>query len=158
AVLKQQSAERERLDRQWRERLSRAEYEARLAQRQYDAVDPDNRLVAAGLERRWEEKLQALREAQEQDGRFQQRPAVQALTAEERERFQNLSENLPALWPKLGAAERKELLRCLMSEVVLKRIAPDQVEARIIWVSGHYTTLMTRPPISREVDVTGYDE
>src|SRR5947208_12288996 len=57
AALHGLEAERRSVDRQWRLRLERARYEARLAQRQYDAVDPDNRLVARELERRWEAAL-----------------------------------------------------------------------------------------------------
>src|SRR5262249_25629033 len=49
--------DRERLHRHWRQRLERAEYEANRARRQYDAVDPENRLVARELERQWEQKL-----------------------------------------------------------------------------------------------------
>ncbi len=66
AVLADQEADRARVQQQWEERLKRARYDARLAERQYHAVDPDNRLVAAELERRWEARL---REAQavEQD-------------------------------------------------------------------------------------------
>jgi hypothetical protein len=58
-IMALQELERERLavDRQWQLRLERARYEVRLAQRQYDAVDPDNRLVARELERRWEAAL-----------------------------------------------------------------------------------------------------
>jgi len=114
--------------------------------------------VASELERRWEEKLQVLHQIQEQYGRFQQQAPTPALTAEQREQFQQVSENLPILWKELTSIEKKELLRCLISQVILKRIAPDQVEARIVWVSGHYTRLLTRPPIHREADVTGYDQ
>jgi len=49
-----------RIDRQWQMRLERAEYEAQLRQRRYEEVDPSNRLVAATLERRWNEALQDL--------------------------------------------------------------------------------------------------
>ena len=57
AALHGLEAERRSADRQWQLRLERARYEASLAQRQYDAVDPDNRLVARELERRWEAAL-----------------------------------------------------------------------------------------------------
>ena len=49
--------DRERLHAHWKQRLERAEYEADRARRQYDAVDPENRLVARELERQWEQKL-----------------------------------------------------------------------------------------------------
>ncbi|MEP7341212.1 MAG: recombinase family protein [Acidobacteriota bacterium] len=158
-VLNQQSAERARAEKHWQDQLRRAEYEARLAQRQYDAVDPDNRLVAVELERRWEEKLQTLREIQEQHARHQQRTPVPALTAEQRAQFQNLSENLPALWNSgaISATQQKELLRALISGVIVKRLAPDQVEARIVWASRHYTILLTRPPVLCDRDVSGYE-
>jgi hypothetical protein len=156
-MLKQEMTERERLDKYWRDQLRRAEYEARLAQRQYDAVDPDNRLVATELERRWEEKLQTLRQVQEQYERFQQHPPSPNLTQEQRRQFEQMSENLPALWPDLPMVQRKELLRALVSQVILKRIAPDQVEARIIWVSGHYTIVAARQPTDCLTKVTGYD-
>lgn len=114
--------------------------------------------MAAELERRWEEKLETLRQVQENYARFQQRPPLPALTGEQREQFRHLSATLPMLWPKLTIVEQKELLRALISQVILKRIAPDQVEARIVWVSGHYTSLVTRPPIHREAEVSGYQQ
>jgi hypothetical protein len=159
AVLKQQAEEGTKLDKHWQEQLRRTEYEAKLAQRQYDAVDPENRLVAAELEHRWEEKLQALRQAQEQYTRFQKRPPVPALSAEQREQFRHLSETLPALWQSgaLTPEQQKELLRCLISRVIVKRIATDQVEARVVWASGHYMILLTRPPIYCTRDVSGYE-
>ncbi len=72
AVLASQRQEQERLERQWQDQLKRAQYETHLAQRQYDAVDPANRLVAAELERRWEEKLIQLRQTEEDYHHFQQ--------------------------------------------------------------------------------------
>ncbi len=158
AVLRQQAAERARLDRHWQEQRRQAEYEARLAQRQYDVVDPDNRLVAAELERRWEEKLHALHQVQEQYARFQQRPPLPTLSPEQRTQFEHLSETLPTLWTSFTLVQQKELLRCLISQVILKRLAPDQVEARIVWISGHYTVRLVRPPIHRERDVSGYEQ
>jgi hypothetical protein len=53
AVLERQEREHQRLVKHWEQRLKRAQYEVQLAERQYNAVDPDNRLVAAELERRW---------------------------------------------------------------------------------------------------------
>ena len=59
------------LESQWEDQVKRAHYEMHLAQRQYDAVDPENRLVAAELERRWEAKLQQLRGTEESYDHFQ---------------------------------------------------------------------------------------
>ncbi|HEY9664594.1 MAG TPA: recombinase family protein, partial [Allocoleopsis sp.] len=59
-AVEQLQQERQTLQHQWQQQLEQARYEVQLAQRQYDAVDPDNRLVASELERRWNQKLEAL--------------------------------------------------------------------------------------------------
>ena len=158
AVLADQQAERARLVRHWTERLQRAQYEAQLAGRQYDAVDPANRLVAGELERRWEEKLRHLQETQEAHARFQQQTAPPALTAEQQHLFQHISDTLPTVWHSghLGHAQQKELLRCLIQRVIVRRTAADTVEVKIVWVSGHYSVVTAHPPILRERDVRGY--
>jgi hypothetical protein len=46
----------------------------------------------------------------------------------------------------------------LISQVILKRLAADRVEARVVWVSGHYTVLLTRPPVQRDSEVSGYEQ
>ena len=159
AVIGEQQAERERLTRHWQERMKRARYDAHLAQRQYDAVDPDNRLVAAELERRWEESLRQLRESEEGFERFEREPAA-TLTAELRGQLRHISEELPKLWTsgQLTSTQKKELLRSLIARVILKRVTPDHIEVKIVWVSGHYTIGSAQPPIQRERDVTGYAE
>ena len=65
AALQGLAEERRSIDHQWRLRLERVRYEARMAQRQYDAVDPDNRLVARELERRWEAALGAVEQLEQ---------------------------------------------------------------------------------------------
>jgi DNA invertase Pin-like site-specific DNA recombinase len=158
AVLAGQQAEQERLARQWRERLQRARYEAQLAERQYQAVDPGNRLVAAELERRWETKLRELRTAEEEQHRFQSQPSKGVLTPNLRRQLEHICQELPQLWNSgsLAATHKKELLRCLIARVILKRTAPDLVEAKIVWISGHYTVLCARVPIIHGEQVTGY--
>jgi hypothetical protein len=158
AVLTEQQTDYDRLAQQWQERLKRAQYEAQLAQRQYDAVDPDNRLVAAELERRWEAKLLQLQETQEAHARFQQTTTHAELSPELRAQFQNISEALPALWPQLENAQKKELLRSLIASVICTRTAPDQVQVKLVWVSGHYSVYEVCTRASRQEDVTGYDE
>jgi DNA invertase Pin-like site-specific DNA recombinase len=156
-ILAAQQKERAQLERQWQEQLKRAQYESQLAQRQYDAVDPDNRLVAAELERRWEEKLRQHRQIEEEYYHFQQTPLPDIVPPPLRELFQNVSSRLPELWPVLSNEQKKELLRSLIRAVIIKRPIADQIELRIIWISGCYsdTTLLT--PIHRDVDVTGYE-
>jgi hypothetical protein len=158
AVLAEQQSERAHLDRQWRERLKRAQYDAQLAQRQYDAVDPDNRLVAAELERRWEEQLRQLQETQAGYERFLHADAPVGLSATVRQQLEHISESLPDLWRsgQITPSQQKELLRSLISRVILKRTAPDQVAVTIVWVSGHYSVLTVHPPVQRGQDLAEY--
>jgi len=159
AILAEQREEQQRLVRQWEERLQRARYEGHLAERQYHAVDPDNRLVAAELERRWEQKLRHVQETEEAYRRFQNGLPSPQLTEEMREQFRHISDSLPSLWQsgQLSNSQKKELLRTLILRVVLNRMAPDTVEVKIVWVSGHYSVDYAHPPIHRERDVTNYD-
>ncbi len=157
AVLASQRLERNRLERQWQEQLKRADYAAQLAQRQYDAVDPTNRLVAAELERRWEEKLTQLRQTEEAYHHFQQTPLPEVIPAELRQLFRDVSSQLPELWPALSNSQRKELLRALISRVIIRRLAADQLEIRIVWISGCYTDYRAITPIHSQKDVSGYE-
>jgi hypothetical protein len=148
------------VERHWQQQIQRATYEAHLARRRYEVVDPENRLVAAELERDWEEKLVALREIEEAAERFRQEPEMPALNPELRRQLEHISQALPELWNsnQFTPEHKKQLLRSLISRVVLKRIAPDRVEVKIIWVSGHFSVDYVTPPIHREADVSRYDE
>jgi DNA invertase Pin-like site-specific DNA recombinase len=127
--------------RQWELQLEQARYEARLAQRQYDAVDPDNRLVASELERRWNEKLERVshleqaRAQAEQEGEWNLTPA-------ERQAIQELSQNLPLLWgaPTTTNQERKRLLRLAIESVQLDGVSKaGEIDVQIRWRSGVFT-------------------
>jgi DNA invertase Pin-like site-specific DNA recombinase len=159
AVLATQHAEHARLEQHWSEQLAGTRYEAQLAERRYRSVEPENRLVAATLERGWEEKLDQLRIAEEDYTRFLATPAQPELTPALREQFQDICAALPALWQadRLASAHKKELLRSLIDRVVLKRVAPDRVEVKLIWVSGFYTPAFATQPTARQQDVAGYD-
>ena len=111
------------LDKQWRLRLEQARYGARLAERRYMAVDPDNRTVARTLERDWEEKLRDVEEI-EHDYQQARRQDKVVLSAEDRKQILALARDLPAVWrsPTTTDADRKTLLRMAISEVVLQAI------------------------------------
>jgi DNA invertase Pin-like site-specific DNA recombinase len=159
AVLEAQQAEQEQLAQEWDRRVQQAQYQAQLAQRQYMQVDPDNRLVAAELERRWEEKLAQLHNVQQAAQRRQKRTAAsQHITAEMREQFEHLSAHLPQVWERLTPVERKTLLRTLIASVILKREAADRVSIRVVWVSGYYTALEVLVPTNRRQAVSRYDD
>lgn len=160
ALLAQRHQERVRIERHWEQQVQRATYEAHLARRRYEEVDPENRLVAAELERRWEEKLVALRQTQEAAERFRQEPVTPALDPELRHQLEHIAHTLPDLWHsgRLTNEHKKRLLRSLISKVILKRVASDRVEIKIVWVSGHFSVDYVTPPIHRQADVSRYDE
>jgi hypothetical protein len=113
--------ERARLDQQWKQRLERARYETQRSERQYQAVEPEHRLVARSLEQRWDTALQDQRRLEEEYQQFvAQRPLP--LTAEERARVCALSSDIPALWETstTTTANRKEIIRCLVRRVVVQ--------------------------------------
>jgi DNA invertase Pin-like site-specific DNA recombinase len=130
--------DRERLHRHWRQTLERAEYEAGRARRQYDAVDPENRLVARQLERQWEEKLAEKQRLDEEYARFQhQQP--RHLSAADRERIRALAADVPALWhaDTTTMADRRAIVRQLIERVVVtRRAATEVIEVLIRWLGG----------------------
>ena len=124
--------------------LEQARYEAARARRGYDAVDPDNRLVAGELERRWEAALATVRAREgELDELARQQPA--ALSAEERKRLMRMGADLEAAWhhPAATATTRKRILRVVLREVVT-RVEGDQIQLLLHWQGGDHTRLEVR--------------
>jgi DNA invertase Pin-like site-specific DNA recombinase len=152
--------ERARLDQHWQQRLEQARYETDRALRQYDAVEPENRLVARTLERRWEEALRQQRLLEEEYDRFAHEQPL-GLTARERERVQALSADLPTLWqaPATTAADRKEVVRCLVERVVLQlRQDSNQVGVTIHWKGGSQSVHQVRRPVMRYEQMEDFEE
>jgi DNA invertase Pin-like site-specific DNA recombinase len=121
--------------------LEQARYEARWAQRQYDAVDPANRLVAGELERRWNEKLGRVAQLERAYAQAE-RDAEWSLTREERAAIAELSQDLPAIWSAETTTdqERKQLMRMAIESVQLGGVRQaGQIEIQIHWRSGTVT-------------------
>jgi hypothetical protein len=158
-VVATQQADYARLAQHYADQIVRAEYEARLAQRQYQAVDPENRLVAAELERRWELALRAVAEAREAAEAFARHPDTPALTPAMQAQLRDLGQYLPQLWAtgRLTPAHQKELLRSLIRHISVTKPLPDVLEAKIVWVSGAVTPLKVHPAILRETDLQEYE-
>jgi DNA invertase Pin-like site-specific DNA recombinase len=128
---------------QWRLEVERARYEAERAERRYRAVEPENRLVARGLETEWENRLRALAAAEiELRRREQQRPP--SLTPEQLQRLQTLGCDIPQVWNATTTTDRdrKELLHTLLEEVILnlKRVE-GHAHLALRWRGGTITTL-----------------
>jgi DNA invertase Pin-like site-specific DNA recombinase len=136
---------------QWRHQLEQARYQAQLAQRRYRNVDPDNRLVARGLEAAWEQALQAVHAAERELQRGEnQRP--HALTPAERDTILGLGDDLDAVRsaPSTTDRDRKELLRGLLEEVMVTR-DPSAHEIRLTlrWHGGLISEVAIPLPRSR---------
>jgi DNA invertase Pin-like site-specific DNA recombinase len=149
--------EQAQVQRQWQLRLERARYEAERAHRQYDQCEPENRLVARELETRWNEKLRAVAELEEEHRREQSRGLL-PLTEEEKGLLRSLVGDVATLWraPETTVEDRKRLLRCLIREVVLTRDdgakgAGGLTSIRISWESGAWTELPTHRPSTGEL-------
>ena len=136
AALGELESEARALERQWSLKRERARYEAERARRQYDAVEPENRLVARSLERVWEDRL---RQAEQIDAEYEswRRQQPVSLAAAERGQILALGEDLPKLWGAASAVERKHILQLVMKEVILdQRPTSGQVWMRIVWQTG----------------------
>lgn len=115
-AMEQLNHRQESVKRQWQLGLERGEYEAALAQRRYEKVDPSNRLVAATLESQWNEALTELDRLRKELERKQEN---EALSAQDQDEVRRLAHDLPALWnaPTTEARDRKRILRLLMKDI-----------------------------------------
>jgi DNA invertase Pin-like site-specific DNA recombinase len=160
AAAERLEADREATLKQWRLGAERANYAASRAERRYRAVDPDNRLVARGLEREWEESLSALEAAKTELARREaERPRV--LSEAERASLLAVGADLNAVWhaPTTSPRDRKELLRTLLEEVIIK-VERDKYAARVTmrWKGGALTELDLYLPHSKpQIVRTGED-
>jgi DNA invertase Pin-like site-specific DNA recombinase/sugar-specific transcriptional regulator TrmB len=128
---------------QWRLAVERANYEAQRAERRYSAVDPDNRLVARGLEAEWENCLRELEKAKtELANREALRPRT--LSADERCHLLALGIDLLKIWhsPTTSPRDKKELLRTVLEEVIIT-VDKDQSRAHLTlrWRGGALTEI-----------------
>jgi DNA invertase Pin-like site-specific DNA recombinase len=131
----QAGRDRDRLHAAWRQKVERAKYESDRARRQYDAAEPENRLVARELERRWERALGELRQLEDDYARFQAE-VPREMGAADRDRIRALAGDLPALWAASTTcgADRRAVVRLLIDRVVLTR----RGEAELIDVAVHW--------------------
>lgn len=124
------------LERQWALKRERARYEAERARRQYDAVEPENRLVARSLEQVWEERLRGV-EAVEQAYESWHREQSAPLDETSRADVLALAQDLPRVWRTATAEERKRILRLVMREVALdQKRERGMVWMRVAWQTG----------------------
>jgi len=121
--------------------LEKARYQLGLARRQYDCVDPANRLVAAELESRWNLALEQVAELEQE---LNAQAQCIALTEEQREGLQRLAEDLPALWnhPQAPAQMKKRILRSVLEEIVISDDGDKRYHLMVLhWKGGVHSEL-----------------
>ena len=152
--------QREQLHTHWQQRLSRSRHEGEVARKSYAAVDPENRLVAKELERRWEEALREQEQLTVEFARFQTSTPAK-LSDAERQEIRSLSESLPQLWQadSTTAEDRCAIARMLIDEVVVNIEGDsERVDLDIHWQGGFSSHHAMRRPVQTYEQLSYYDE
>jgi DNA-binding transcriptional MerR regulator len=151
--------ERRQLDDHWQQRRTRARYEVEQARRQYAAVDPEHRLVARELERRWDEALRADEQLQADYVRFQ-RDCPTQLSTHERAQILALARDLPALWHSgtTTPEDRQTVARLLLEQVtVTVEGNTDRVDVELRWAGGFVSRHTLHRPVQTYEQLSNYD-
>lgn len=152
--------ERQQLDDHWQQRLTRSRYEVEHARRQYAAVDPEHRLVARELERRWDDALRA-DEQQQADYEQFQADSPASLSPGERQQIGSLSQDLPALWQADSTTpeDRQTVARLLLEQVTVNVEGnTDRVEVALIWAGGFISRHTLTRPVQTYEQLSNYEE
>jgi DNA invertase Pin-like site-specific DNA recombinase len=152
--------ERQQRRRHWKQRLERAAYEADLARRRYEAVDPSNRLVARTLERDWEAALAAHQTLESEHQRVVAREPKR-LTPEEQAAVLRLAEDIPALWSAASttARDRQTIARTMLDRVMIHlQGATERAEIACHWAGGVVTRHEVIRPVRRFEQLANFDQ
>lgn len=125
--------------------LEQARYEVTRARRQYDAVDPDNRLVAGELEARWNARLGAVVALEDQIKAHDTAALSQKAGIADRARLLSLGADLESAWasPGVAPATKKQIIRALVEEIIA-RVDGETIELVIRWQGGAHSALAVR--------------
>jgi DNA invertase Pin-like site-specific DNA recombinase len=149
SVSARQTGHQQELIQHLEQEVKRLEYAAGRAERQYNNVDPENRLIAATLEKKWESALAEREQAKEQLAEALARvPQPVAIPPELRAAFADVGRRLPEIWPGLSAEAKKRLLRTLVTGVNLHRADNGMVQIRIVWCGGLVSEHHVHLPVS----------
>lgn len=151
--------ERAHLENHWKQRLERVAYEVDRAKRQYNAVEPENRLVLRSLERNWEEALTAQEKLQNEYSRFLEKVPT-TLSEEERNAIRKLANNIPALWnaSTTTSADKQTIVRYLIERIIVTvQGNTEKVNVEIHWAGGHCTQSSLIRPVARLEQLSNYE-
>ena len=152
--------EHNNLQNHWKQELERTKYEVERSYRQYNASEPENRLVTRTLEKKWEESLAAEEKLKQEYSKFLTDQS-KVLSATEREAIYKLASDIPALWSSSTTTveERKEILRLLIERVIVKvEGITERVSIEIHWSGGHKTSTNLIRPVAKLEQLSYYPE
>jgi DNA invertase Pin-like site-specific DNA recombinase len=157
-----EDVEKERKDllMHWQRNLERAKYEVERAYRQYNSAEPENRLVARTLEKKWEEALSAEEKLKQEYAQFISKQTT-ALSSSERDAIRQLASDIPALWQSstTTAQEKQEIIRLLIERIIVTVIdKTEKVHVEIYWWGGHKTGIQITRPIANIKHLSYYKE
>jgi DNA invertase Pin-like site-specific DNA recombinase len=154
-AVKELQVRSEAIDGQWRMRIERLDYQAQLAQRRYEEVDPSHRLVAATLEQRWNQALEEAQRLKDDYQKYRRQKGLE-LSAKQQAELLAMAEDLPGLWQAqtTSAKDRKRMLRLLIKDLTVeKRRAERKAILHIRWQGGAIEDLMIDLPVPMPVRI-----
>lgn len=144
-------AEQRRLDDHWQQRLERIRFEAERTRRQYQVVEPENRLVARELERQWETALLQQQSLEQEYARYR-RTNLSILTEQQKCEIRSLASELPTLWRAASTtnADRQRIIRLLVERVEVNvQGTTEQVDVSLRWSGGFTSQHELARPVRR---------
>lgn len=158
SVMKRAEEQRSQLREHWDRQLEQAQYEVNRAWRQYDAVEPENRLVARTLEQRWNQALITLKRL-ERDRDQAVSTQIAELSSSEKRQILALAQDIPGLWraDTTTAQDRQQIARTMIDKIEIEVIGEsERVELTITWSGGHQSKAALRRPVARWEQVSYY--
>ncbi len=153
-------AERVRLEVTWLKQLERAQYEVERALRQYNLVEPENRLVGRTMEKQLEQRLSEKKALEQEYARVMaQQPTT--LSESELAAIRALAADIPALWnaPTTTVVDRQQIIRQLVDKIIVNvQGHSEKVDVQVQWVGGHSTKSTEIRPVARLEQLSYYSQ
>lgn len=160
-AMQQKKQADEQVNRAHAQQIERLRYEAAHAKRQYMLADPENRLVASELEKRWETALRQLKHAENSLAQRKLAPVIPLkITAELKEAFSQIGTKLPEIWDTgtLSREHKKALIRCLIDKVIIHRARRDLIYIRIVWKGGATSAFDVSIPVGSLAELPNHKQ
>lgn len=151
--------ETQRLQESWTHKLERARYQSDRAHRQFQGVEPENRLVGRELEKHWEKALSEQRAIEEEYEQFQKKQSL-SMSESDREQILALSVDLPKLWldPHTSPADKQKIIRLLLNKVIITVVGQSElVDLRFHWVGDYISEFHYQRSVAKYEQLSNYE-